>query len=749
VELDRAWRALDATLISATQRSEFDALLAHLTVLTRERGDHTLKIERWTAEARHALLHLHAACIAAAEGSKDRIHLASADASARAVVEAAPEGDAGSSLRDSLLGALQTCAQLDERLVVLDELLQAPSATRPATTTEVSAGDAVPEAAAPRHDPALRWHQLSPLADPRLADALNHRFEQWHQARHHAQQARRAQRREQAQDRKQGIQNERTETLTTVLELAEAALAAGHLADTNKHLIEVDDLLNSGASAGALQARIQALQGEYARLKGWQHWGGGLARDELVLQAEALAAATLGEADTRIVKLSTKQQAELINDLRSRWKELDRLGGASSRSLWQRFDTALKAAYEPVAAQLDVQRAARAQNLQGRNQLIEALNAIALPDVNEDGSAPDWKAQAVALDHFQTEWRKLGPLEHTVPHKERDPLIERMGAAVSRIEAPLNEARRGAQLARERLVTRAKALASEAQGRDLVGKVRELQTEWQQMARAMPLARATENALWAEFKSDIDALFSARDAASSARDAEFKAHGAERAALIERLAAMGPDTPSAELKRTLADVEAQWQRTGPAPRNDAAALDSEFIKARDTVRQLLAGYAQRGWHATCDALVTKLALCEAMEREGRTAESKATIEQRWAGLPVLPVAWEQTLARRASLIGAAQGGSSPITASTDDLLLQLEAALQLDSPSEFQAARRELKLRAMKAALEGRQSVASTALAPDQLLAAALGRTALDDVQRERLARVIAAVRERADAPYS
>jgi len=247
----------------------------------------------------------------------------------------------------------------------------------------------------------------------------------------------------QAQDRKQGIQHERTETPTTVLELAEAALAAGHLADTNKHLIEVDDLLNSGASAGALQARIQALQGEYARLKGWQHWGGGLARDELVLQAEALAAATVGEADTRIVKLSTKQQAELINDLRSRWKELDRLGGATTRSLWQRFDAALKAAYEPVAAQLDVQRAARAQNLQSRNQLIEALNAVSLPEVNEDGSAPDWKAQAIALDHFQTEWRKLGPLEHTVPHKERDPLVERMGAAVSRIESPLNEARRG------------------------------------------------------------------------------------------------------------------------------------------------------------------------------------------------------------------------------------------------------------------------------------------------------------------
>src|SRR5258705_8937856 len=181
VELDRARRALNATLIGATQRSEFDALLAHLTVHTRDRGDHTLKIERWTAEARHALSHLHAACIAAADGSQDRSHLATADTSARAVFDAKPEGDASASLCDSLRGALQTCARLDERLVVLDELLQAPSASAPATTADLAPSAGVPEAAAPRLDPALRWHQLPSLADPRLADTLNHRFEEWQQ----------------------------------------------------------------------------------------------------------------------------------------------------------------------------------------------------------------------------------------------------------------------------------------------------------------------------------------------------------------------------------------------------------------------------------------------------------------------------------------------------------------------------------------------------------------------------------------
>ncbi|HEX7441554.1 MAG TPA: DUF349 domain-containing protein, partial [Caldimonas sp.] len=507
VELDRAWQKLNTTLLDATQRAEFDALLAQLVARTHERGDRTLKVERWTAEARQALAHLHAACTAAATGTQDREHLAAAGASAHAVFEAAPAEEASAALRESLHSALQNCAQLDERLAILDELLQASAAPRPASLPGLPASDARTETAATPRDPASRWLQLPPLADAHLVDALAHRFEQWQQARDQARQARRTERRERALDRERQVRSERTETLATALEQAEAALAAGHLADTHKHLVEVDELLHGGASATSSRSRIDAVQAEYTRLKGWRHWGGGLARDELVLQAEALAAATLGEPGADIVKLSIRQQAEVIDDLRARWKELDRLGGATSRLLWQRFDTALKTAYRPVATHLDVQRAARAQNLQAREQLVDALNAVALPDSKEGDVAPDWKSPAAALERFQTEWRKLGPLEHTVPHKERDRLVESMGAAVLRLEAPLNEARRSAQLDRERLLARAKALASEAsagaQGRELVAKVRELQAEWQHHAAALPLARAIESALWARFKADI------------------------------------------------------------------------------------------------------------------------------------------------------------------------------------------------------------------------------------------------------
>ena len=721
VDIDRAWSALDAELLDAEQRAEYAALMAQLAALTRERADQPLKLRRWTEQARDALAGLKTACAEAAAGAQDRHPIAAAGAAARAAIDAAPPEAASSRLLDELARALDLCPQLEERLSVLE-------------------GDS--------RGLGERWAQLAPLADASLDELLQARLARWQQAQEQMGEQRRTERRERDQQRQRAVREQRSQALCAVLELAEAALAAGQLAPTHGHLVEIDRLLAGGASAGVLRQRIDTLQAQVAQLKGWQHWGGGRARDELVQQAEALAAATNGgPADALAVKLTTKQQAELIDEMRARWKELDRLGGATSRSLWQRFDAALKTAYEPVARQVAVQRAARAQNLLARERLLGEIEATPLPSVDEGAQAPDWRALAAALDRFQLAWRKHGPIEHTVPHQARGPLLERLNSALQRLEAPLQDARRVARLQRERLVARAQALTAEAgagaQGRDLVDKARELQAQWQQHAQALPLARADENALWLDFKTAIDGAFSAREAAFQARDAEFRAHGAERAALIERLEGLGADTPAAQLKRTLAEVDALWQRAGPAPRSEAQALEARFRQVRDVVRRWLAGSAERAWHATCDALQAKLALCDELAGRADSADAKAEVALRWSALPALPEPLEQVLALRAGLPGAsARGGDGPLKASTDELLLQLEAAWGLDSPPAIESARRQLKLQAMKAALETRRPAAAPAT-PAQWFTELLRRTTLDALQRERLGAVVSALRRR------
>jgi len=444
---------------------------------------------------------------------------------------------------------------------------------------------------------------------------------------------------------------------------------------------------------------------------------------------------------SRPVKLPIKQLENSIEQLRARWKELDRLGGATSKPLWQRFDGALKTAYLPVAAHLARLNAARQENLVARKQLLAALDALNT-SVDDQGAAPDWKEIGRALAHFQTEWRKLGPIQHTVPHKAQPALMDRMKASVDRLAEPLKDAQVGAESERKQLIVRAVALIQDAQSRDLLGKLRELQNQWQSHARSQPLPRRTENLLWAEFKAATDALMNQREAAFSARDAGLKASQAAREALIARLEELHQDTPPADIKRVLAGVDTEWRKAGEAPRNQAARLESRYRAAREKALEHLAGSAQRSWHLSCDALCSKLALCE--ELESADPRAAADIAARWEGLPSLPTRWEQALQVRFKSDGdkAARGNQANSGEALDELLLQLESALEIPSPAAFQTARRTLKLLAMKNAMEGRRSPTSAAPDIQTMTATAFGCTHLGADQRGRLQAIIAALRK-------
>lgn len=496
----------------------------------------------------------------------------------------------------------------------------------------------------------------------------------------------------------QAANAEHRRQLEALLQPAEAALAEGRLGELERHLQAIDTLLETmdrAAPGEALRARVQALQAERARLKDWQKWGGGRAREDLVAEAEELArytqaAAEPGSADAPRLRL--KAQAEAIQALRLRWKELDRLGAAAPQALWQRFDAALQTAHQPVAAQQALLKEARRENLAAREALLATLEALPLPAAQDANPATDWRELVRAIDRFRQGWRQLGPLEHTVPAAARAALQERLRGSLDRVEAPLQAARRAAEAVRERLIADAEALLSTATDdglrADAMRRVRELQSDWQQHARSLPLARTVEDALWARFKAATDAVHARREAAIEARDAEWAARMAAR-------------------------------------------------EARDAARVASAGQARARWQAQCDALAARLAWCEARESGGADGDEPGPHS---AAAGSLPAAWEQALAGRWS----APVAPGPLPAAAiDDVLLQLEAALDLPSAPEWQAARRDLKLRAMKNALEGRAAAGTAAPwnAADAL-AAGVRQCAPTPAQRDRLRRIVSALRE-------
>lgn len=777
VELDRSWTALDASLLDEKQVTTYQALWTKLSALTRERGEQQLQVKRWLVEAEPALALLTALSADIAKGTQQRSEFAYTRAIVEAVLTGAPSTSATAHASQvevktiELRAALQLADVIDARLALLEEFQQPLPVTAPESgATETSdateaAQPAPPEPPAPQEPPApspkpptpsARWRALPPVADSVVATILDARFTQWQTEKSDARQAKSVEARQHAKHESNAAKHARSDTLTGLVtglvEQAEVALGGGHLAETTKLLTGIEDAFGNSKGVAvekSLLTRIEILQAETARLKGWQHWGGGRVRDDLVAEAETLAKASAAE------KIAIKQHADAIENLRGRWKELDKLGGASSRPLWQRFDAALKTAYLPVAAHLAKLKTVRQENLAARNTLIANLDAVplAVPLAEPATDAapapvPDWRTLARAIENFQTEWRKCGPLEHTVPHKAQPALVARMKASLARLEAPLSDARRIAQLEREKLIERAKALAADTKSRDVISKVRELQTEWQMHAKSMPLLRQVENALWTEFKSATDAVFTQRDAMHATRDAEFKTNQTTREALIARLAALGADTPATEIKRTVSEVDTEWRKCGEAPRSEAAKLESQFRSARDAAQQYLAGSAKRGWHNVCDALDAKRALCVEVE----SATVPDDVSERWAALPALPTVWEKALiARLRSASNRTQ--AEAVDEDEDEVdeaaeaiatkLLQLESALDLESPQAFQAARRDLKLRAMKAAIEARQSVGVTNADIEGWLGEVIAQPGIDATSNGRISNILAAIRNK------
>ena len=714
VELDRAWQAIEPSLLEESQVALFSAALADLSALARERGDRLLHSKRWAAEANGAASHLAAVVAKVAEGSAVAADLNAPRHDVESRLAAAPPADDAKAAQVAaasgrLSDALALVEQVSVRVAILDELSLA--------------GESVPA------DAVSRWQALPAVNDRAMMSALEKRFDQWQHGRVLAHQTQAAAEKQLHVEQSKAERQARSEKVAALVTLGETALAEGHVGEATKQLGALDELLQRVALDKKLQQRIESLQAEVARLKGWQHWGGGRVRDDLAVEAEALAKASAAE------KLAVKAHADAIENLRERWKQLDKLGGATNRTLWLRFDVALKTAYLPVAAHLAKLKETRAQNLAARQALIATLDAVA---IGSEEQPPDFRALARHLEQFQAEWRKLGPIEHTVPRKAQAALEQKLKAAVARVESPLQEARRVEQLKREKLIERAKALADDSRARDSATKVRELQAEWQQHAKSLPLARKVENVLWGQFKAATDAVFAQREAAHAARDAEWSGARTQREALIARLDAVTADTAAAEIRKIVAEVDGEWRRAGEPARADAARLEQRFRRARDAAQAHLAGSAQRAWQQTCDLVAAKLAIC----REAEAGSPGEDIATRWAALAPLTAEWETALSRRF----AAANGAQSATAESPDLqqaMLQIESALDIPSPAEFEAARRELKLRAMKNAIEARQPVNITHQDIERWLAGVFAQATAGDKVAGRVDAIVAALRSK------
>ncbi|SMP78168.1 DUF349 domain-containing protein [Noviherbaspirillum suwonense] len=723
-ELDHAWRRIgDAP---APQRERFDASREQL----RQRLQAQTELQRALLDAGTALTRLIEAAPAmpAAEASQQletleasiATHLASPEAGSlpKARVQAVQEQ------------AAQLKAQLGKQLAAQaqrEEALQARLAALDAW--EAQAG----QDAAQLDDAALRvtWQSLPGVSD---APELDQRFDALAATVRAARRPAEAERPAPASMKTPAPapvsaqdQAEARAAMDAALGAMESALEEGSLqaaAEQDRALRAMDfKTMRPGEEA---LSRLSRLRAELARLQGWARWGGNVSREELLKAAQDLATQEMAVAE----------RATKVGSLRERWKSLDASAGPASRDAWLRFDAACTEAYAPVAEHFRQLAEERRQNLDHAAALTAEVSAHAESlGLEGEPSAVDWKGVAAYVSRATQSWQKLGPIER----RERKAAEAAFGAALDLLRKPLAAQQQREVARRESLIAEVEAL--DAGAPRVTDTLKAIQERWQEQARALPLSRADEQALWQRFRHACDALFAERKESARTLDAERQQHLERRQALCATLEA-AVDAPVATLGQLLRDSAAAWREIGPVPRAAQQQIDDRYDAATAALRQRVDQARQAAADAQAALLQQKFALCRQAEQalvDGALDDARReALQEAWRALPALGGGNERIMAARfEAAIAGTDAGRDALHRNRDlvmEEILQMEIRLGVESPPELSQERLKQQIQVLQSSLRSGQRPVE----PQQMLMQLCAQPALlDDAAAARVERLI------------
>jgi len=494
------------------------------------------------------------------------------------------------------------------------------------------------------------------------------------------------------------------------LEAMEAALEQGSLHAAAEH----DKWLKDHKIRLSQQQtdHLNHVRAELKRLADWARWSGNVSREELVKAVEELPAQGL----------SMSELAQKVGSMRERWKELDAVSGHAPKGLWEKFDAACTAAYAPAAAHFKHLAEERHANAAKAQVLIDEIRAMA--ESAHDGA--DLKNVAAAVQRLRQVWGRLGAIDR----KEKRKLDQAFDKALGQLQAPLSEQRKIEAAKREELIAEAEQL--QPADRHTLDKLRRLQERWQELAKALPLERKIEQALWQRFRTVCDAIFAKRKETAHAADHERKAHLHAREDLcksLETATFSGDDKAQlAAIAHTLRDAQTAWNGAGVVPRAAEARINERYQAAVAGVQAQADAIKRRAGAAQANALRDKLRLVQALEQsiagQGEQLDAEAW-QARWTALPTLGGDYDKALQGRfAAGVTALEAGRESYTRQLEanrakllDEVLRLEIVAGVDSGAEFARERLKMQVEVLQSSLKSGQKPLSATAAYLQLCA--------------------------------
>ena len=440
------------------------------------------------------------------------------------------------------------------------------------------------------------------------------------------------------------------------------------------------------------EQRLQPLEEKLQKLRDWQDYSTTPKKEELCTRMEELISTEMDALD----------RADAIKAMQEEWREQTSVNIKEDDPLWTRFQEAGHKAYEPCAAYYAKLSELKQENLQKRRdlsqQLEDYLDAV-------DWEKVDWRKLQTVLRTAREEWKQYEP----VRFPEAKPVHNGFFKLVDQINEKLKGHWQENLEAKEELIKKAEALVEHEDLAQAIEKAIFLQKQWKEVGHTF---RSREQKLWKGLRAACDAVFARRDEERKAERAEADGHIKKAEDLVAQMKALAK-LSDAELLKSSEQAEALQAEFDEIelPEKLERPIGGKFSDARRSYEQQVEGIATRKNQATLEHMAAAAALCDSSENavlQGQALDADKLAADWAAHADSLTESDKLALqGRYDALLAALEKGDSALgdlsanLDSLEQLAIELEVLMDVETPDEYRGERRAYQLDKMSEGLGG------------------------------------------------
>ena len=269
-----------------------------------------------------------------------------------------------------------------------------------------------------------------------------------------------------------------------------------------------------------------------------------------------------------------------LQKLHDEFREIGPVAKELREEVWNRFKTASTAVNKRHQQHFEALKERENANLEKKTVLCEKVENI---DFNALETYNQWNDKTQEIIALQEEWKTIG----FAPQKMNNKIFERFRAACDAFFQRKAEFYKdmkdnlAANLEKKTaLCEKAEALQNSTDWKSTADKLTALQREWKTIG-AVP--KKLSDAIWKRFNIACDAFFEARKAATSSQRSEELQNLDKKKAVIKALAAINPETATAEDQAQMHDLIKEWNSIGHVPFREKDKVYKQYKTLIDTL----------------------------------------------------------------------------------------------------------------------------------------------------------------------